>query len=78
MKIQPTLASRLGGALLALALLPPAIGYARAEDIPAPRADFYLALGDSLTVGFQPDPSVPWTRGWVYQLRDMLAKTAPI
>jgi lysophospholipase L1-like esterase len=44
---------------------------------PAP-GTYYLALGDSLSVGYQPDPSVSWTRGWVYQFRDKMAALHPI
>lgn len=79
MKSKYALRSLLGSAILAAALLPSAAMNAQAAiAAPIPQADYYLALGDSLTVGFQPDPAVSWTHGWVYQLRDMLAKTAPI
>src|SRR5579871_2849335 len=39
---------------------------------------YYLALGDSLSVGYQPDTSASWTSGWVYQFRDKLATIHPI
>src|SRR5690349_11573876 len=46
-----------------------------------PLGSYYLALGDSLAVGYQPNtnPAAPasWTFGYVYQFRDMLNKIAP-
>lgn len=42
-----------------------------------PHAAFYLALGDSLSAGYQPDPTISWENGWVYQFRAMLAQREP-
>jgi lysophospholipase L1-like esterase len=40
---------------------------------------FYLALGDSLSVGYQPPIAAEsWTHGWVYQFRDMLNTIHPV
>jgi lysophospholipase L1-like esterase len=78
MKLKRTLAALLAGTSLAMSLFPIA-GHARvsaAATAPAPY--YYLALGDSLTVGYQPDPMTSWTHGWVYQLRDMLKKTGQV
>jgi hypothetical protein len=46
-------------------------------DTQTPQGAFYLALGDSLSAGYQEDPTVSWDHGWVFQLRDMLAKQEP-
>lgn len=62
----------------AVALALPALPAAGATP-PAPRQGaYYLALGDSLSAGYQPDSAIPWTHGWVYQFQAMLAKRAPI
>jgi lysophospholipase L1-like esterase len=73
------------GAAVACTLLPVQAGHATrtsAAKASPPLGSYYLALGDSLAVGYQPDtsPSMPasWTHGYVYQFRDMLAKLAPI
>jgi lysophospholipase L1-like esterase len=50
---------------------------ATAQAVPTP-GTYYLALGDSLSVGYQPDTSASWTSGWVYQFRDKLATIHPI
>ncbi len=64
------------GIALALSLLPVNAVHAAA---PAARHGvYYLALGDSLSDGYQPDKTVLRTHGWVYQFRDMLAKQSPI
>ncbi len=40
---------------------------------------YYLALGDSLSVGYQPPIAAEsWTHGWVYQFRDMLNTIQPV
>ena len=40
---------------------------------------FYLALGDSLSVGYQPPIArESWTHGWVYLFRDMLNTIHPV
>ena len=79
MKIARTLPGLLAGATLALTLLPAAGAHARVADAAAPRAgSYYLALGDSLTVGYQPDPSVAWTRGWVNRFHDALVRKGEI
>lgn len=64
----------LAGAALALSALP--AHHSLAAPAPA-KGIFYLALGDSLSAGYQPDPAISWAHGWVYQLRDILAKRAP-
>jgi lysophospholipase L1-like esterase len=75
----------IAGVTLACALLPAQVGLvqgrAAATKAP-PLGSYYLALGDSLAVGYQPDTSptrpISWTSGYVYQFHDMLAKIAPI
>lgn len=79
MKRAHTLAALLTGIALTAAQLPAGGRLpARAAGAGSAVRVNYLALGDSLTVGYQPDPRVPWTRGWVYQLRDYLAKSGPV
>ncbi|HVA90402.1 MAG TPA: SGNH/GDSL hydrolase family protein [Chloroflexota bacterium] len=78
MKRGPLLA--LCSALLAAALLPGAGVGARATTAKGPvLGDFYLALGDSLSVGYQPPiANEKWTHGWVYQFRDLLNTIHPV
>jgi lysophospholipase L1-like esterase len=74
----------IAGIALACSLLPAGSGHVQAGSAAKatpPLGSYYLALGDSLAVGYQPDtnPAVPtsWTFGYVYQFRDMLSKIAP-
>ena len=65
---------------VAIALVPASGGHATIRAAAAaPATETYLALGDGLTAGYQGDnPEViPWSHGWAFQLRDMLAKTSP-
>jgi lysophospholipase L1-like esterase len=65
----------LAASALAVTALPGA-GHARpAAHTPG---TFYLALGDSLSAGFQPDTSIAWTHGWVFQFDAMLNKVTPV
>jgi lysophospholipase L1-like esterase len=80
MKRQHAFGTLLAGALVALAALPTHASHAQpvvAASVPH-QGTYYLALGDSLSAGYQPDPSIVWTHGWVYQFRTMLAKHAPV
>lgn len=61
---------------LALSAIPASRGVAAAA-APKP-GTFYLALGDSISLGFQPEPSVSWAHGWVYQFRDRLHTLGPV
>ncbi len=68
-------------ALLALTLLPS--GVIQARSVQAAKAPtlgtYYVALGDSLSVGYQPPVAKEsWTHGWVYQFRDMLNTIHPV
>jgi len=49
-----------------------------AAAVPAPTPLYYLALGSKAAIGYQMDPAVDWTHGYVYQVRDMLAATGPV
>lgn len=76
MKRKNTLFALFASLALALSILPAHIAHAAA---PAPRqGTYYLALGDSLSEGYQPDKAIAYTHGWVYQFRSILAKQAPI
>jgi lysophospholipase L1-like esterase len=67
------------GATVLMGLVPAAMGHPSAiAATAAPKPNYYLALGDSLTVGFQPGATSSWTNGWVYQLRDAMAKSSSV
>lgn len=67
--------------LLALPLMAGGDAHARAGAAAKPPTpgEFYLALGDSLSVGYQPPvANEPLTQGWVYQFRDLLNTIHPV
>jgi len=74
--------SALGTAVvLALALLPGGAAHARpTAPAKAPLlGQYYLALGDSLSMGYQPPiANEAWTHGWVFQFRDLLNTIHPV
>jgi hypothetical protein len=79
MKSRFPLASLLGSAVLLASLLPSAAANSRGAAVAqAPQPVYYLALGSKAAVGYQPGPAADWTQGYVYQLRDLLAKTGPV
>jgi lysophospholipase L1-like esterase len=78
MKSKRSFAALLGSIVLAVALLPGTAGQAHMHAAAAaPLPEFYMALGDGLTAGYQGDSSIAWSHGWAFQLRDLLAKTMP-
>ena len=72
-----TLLGFLTAAVLGLSALPN-IGHATPATGASTPGTFYLALGDSLAAGYQPDPTVSWAHGWVFQFGAMLNKIAPV
>jgi lysophospholipase L1-like esterase len=70
--------SALLSVVLAVPLLSGIDGHAQVRAAEPVRSEFYLALGDGMTAGYQGDASFAWSDGWTFQLRDILAKTGSI
>jgi hypothetical protein len=65
MRSKRSIAALLSTLVLAVALLPSTASHAQVRAAATPVAEFYLALGDGLTAGYQGDDpeTIPWSHG---------------